>query len=187
MFKRRNPRPFFARLREYVWPSLGWRRMAIYTAHRIKRLPGSTYSIAAGFACGAAISFTPFIGFHFLLGALLAWIMGGNIMASAIGTAVGNPWTFPFIWYWTFHFGSWLLGFGFGATQLPENLSLGHIFNHPLEVLLPMTVGGIPTGLLAWFVCYWPIYRMVDGYRRARQHRIERRARRAEQGARVRR
>jgi uncharacterized protein (DUF2062 family) len=176
MFKRRKRRPLFARLREFVWPSLGWRRMAVYTGHRIKRMPGSTYSIAAGIACGAAISCTPFIGFHFLLSALLAWIVGGNIMASAIGTAFGNPWTLPFIWYWTFHFGSWMLGYGFGASQLPEHLTIGYIFDNPLAVLLPMSIGSIPTGAAAWVAFYWPVRRMVEGYKRARQFRLARRA-----------
>ena len=65
---------------------------------RLKRLQGTPYSIATGFACGVAISFTPFIGFHMILAALTAWLIRGNIIASAIGTIVGNPWTFPFIW-----------------------------------------------------------------------------------------
>jgi hypothetical protein len=36
---------------------------------------------------------------HFVLSALLAYIARANIIASAIGTVVGNPWTFPFIWW----------------------------------------------------------------------------------------
>ncbi|MFR8207121.1 MAG: DUF2062 domain-containing protein [Alphaproteobacteria bacterium] len=34
------------------------------------------------------------MGFHLLLAALTAWIIRGNILASALGTAAGNPWTF---------------------------------------------------------------------------------------------
>ena len=45
--------------------------------HRIKRLPGTPQSIAAGVACGVAASFTPFIGLHFVLAALFAWLVGG--------------------------------------------------------------------------------------------------------------
>ena len=51
---------------ELVWPSMGWRRLATYAAFRISRLPNSPRQIATGFALGAAISFTPFIGFHIL-------------------------------------------------------------------------------------------------------------------------
>ena len=51
------------------------------------RLPGTPYDIAAGFACGAAISFTPFIGFHVVLGMVIARLIKANMVAALIGTA----------------------------------------------------------------------------------------------------
>ena len=57
-----------------IWPTIGWKRLLRYWVIRITRLPGSVYSISAGFACGAAISFTPFVGLHFILGALFVKI-----------------------------------------------------------------------------------------------------------------
>ena len=54
--------------------------------------------------------FTPFVGFHFVLAAITAWIVRGNILASAIGTAAGNPWTFPFIWVSVLYTGRKILG-----------------------------------------------------------------------------
>src|SRR3546814_7251488 len=88
MFKRRIPLPFHRRARSFLWPRGGWRRSGTYVAHRLRRLPGPPYRIAAGFASGAAISFTPFIGLHFVLATLLALCIRGNIVASAIGTMV---------------------------------------------------------------------------------------------------
>lgn len=44
------------------------------------------------------MSFTPFIGFHFVLAAAVTMMMCSNLIASAVGTVVGNPITFPFIW-----------------------------------------------------------------------------------------
>lgn len=177
MFRRRIPLPAHRRLREILWPSLGWGRAARYVGHRLGRLPGSPYRIAAGFACGAAVSFTPFIGFHFVLGAGLALLLRGNVIASAIGTAVGNPWTFPLIWTWTFHFGRWLLG-EVGQTSIyPEHMSLSFIFDRPWQVLWPMTIGGLPTGVVAWFVFYWPVRSLVAQYQKARRWRVRRKAR----------
>ncbi|RMD61507.1 MAG: DUF2062 domain-containing protein [Alphaproteobacteria bacterium] len=150
---------------------MGWRRTTAYLAHRVRRLPGTPYRIAAGFACGAAISFTPFIGFHFIGAALLALLVRGSVVASAIGTVVGNPWTFPFIWAWTYTFGNWLLG-GPAITTLPDGLSFDYIFNHPMEVLWPMTVGGIPTAVVAWFAFFWPIRAAVAEYQLLRHQRI---------------
>ena len=37
--------------------------------------------------------------FHILLAMLLALLIRGNLIASGIGTVVGNPWTFPLIWF----------------------------------------------------------------------------------------
>lgn len=175
MFKRRIPLPFHKRAGAFFWPRGGWLRSGTYVAHRLRRLPGTPYRIAAGFACGAAISFTPFIGLHFVLSAGLALLLRGSVIASAIGTAIGNPWTFPFIWLWTYSLGRWVLGSAHRLTVQPEDFSFGHIFEHPLEVLLPMTVGGVPTAIVAWFVFFWPLQRTIAGYQRARAWRLRKR------------
>ena len=138
MFRRRKNMTILQRSREFVWPRMGWLRAGTYIRHRVARLPGSPYSIAAGLACGAAVSFTPFIGLHFVLAALIAWLIGGNLIASAIGTVVGNPWTFPFVWWGTLRLGELILGSS-RATSIPERISLHYIFDHP-----------------CWGVCGWP-------------------------------
>jgi uncharacterized protein (DUF2062 family) len=174
MFKRRHPLPIHQRAGGWLWPRIGWRRSGAYVAHRLRRLPGTPYRIAAGFASGAAVSFTPFIGLHFVLAALLALVVRGNLLAAAIGTVVGNPWTFPLIWLWTYTLGSWIMGDS-GLTVLPENLSFHHFVDRPLEVFLPMVVGGIPTAVIAWFVFFWPLQSTVAEYQKARRRRLRKR------------
>src|SRR5918994_7101736 len=98
MFRGRHPIPLWRRLRGWLWPHIGWRRLGTYLVKRLTRLPGTPHSIAAGFACGTAISFTPFIGLHTLLSVLLSFLLRGNYLAAVVGTLVGNPWTFPVIW-----------------------------------------------------------------------------------------
>ncbi len=175
MFKRRHRPSQLSRVRDLLWPRAGWRRSAAYLAHRVRRLSGTPYSIAAGFACGAAISFTPLIGLHFALAALLAWRIGGNLLASAIGTVVGNPWTFPFIWLWIYEFGGWMLGIS--GNDLPAGVGFTFIFDHPGQVFLPMLVGSLPTSLVAWFVFYWLLLGMVESYQRRRAKRRRGKAR----------
>jgi len=150
--------------------------------HRLARIPGSSYAIAAGFACGAAVSFTPFIGLHFLLAALLAWIIGGNILTSAMGTAVGNPWTFPFIWIAIYQVGCWLLGMPTADDLLGviyatlDQYSMLEIVRSPLvtlgpliqSTLLPMFVGGLLLGSLVWIVIFWPVEKLVREYKHKR-------------------
>ena len=187
LFRRREKLSLLARLRRFVWPRMGWGRIFRYWTFKLKRLQGSPYAIACGFACGASVSFTPFIGFHFILAAVLAWVLRGNIIASAIGTAVGNPWTFPFIWAGIMWIGTWILGYERGQ-DLPEELTFGAIFEEPGTVLLPMLVGGLPTGVIVWILFFFPIRRVVGNYqhhrqaRRLRRRRVLEEERRAKEG-----
>lgn len=158
------------RIQGILWPRIGWRRTASYFLHRVRRLPGSPHTIAAGFACGAAISFTPFIGLHFVLAALLAWVIGGNVIASAFGTVVGNPWTFPIIWIGIYRLGSLMIG-GEVGHGLPESLSITYIFDHPVAVLLPMSLGGIMAGAVVWMAVYWSVLGVVAEYQQLRRRR----------------
>ena len=153
---------------------MGWNRVLRYWTFKLKRLQGSPYAIACGFACGAAVSFTPFIGFHFVIAAALAWMLRGNVIASAIGTAVGNPWTFPFIWAGILWIGTWILGYERGQ-ELPAEVTFGTIFERPETVLLPMLVGGLPVSVVVWLLIFFPIRRVVSNYQ---QHRVAKRLRR---------
>ena len=190
MFRRRTRPGLISRARDSVWPRKGWRRAAAYYAHRIKRLPGSPKSIAAGFACGAAVSFTPFVGLHFVFAALLAWIVGGNIIASLIGTAVGNPWTFPFIWVWIYELGIWMLGWD-AAQGAADQIAFADVFaqlfvsalrfdfagfvKYVWPVVWPMFVGGVATSAVIWMAVYWPVRGAVAEYQILRHRRIVKR------------
>ncbi len=197
MFGRRHPLPIYRRVREFVWPSGGWHRASLYVAHRVRRLPGTPYRIAAGFACGAAISFTPFMGFHLVGAVLLAVILRGSVVASLIGTTVGNPWTFAVIWPSIYNLGHWMLGENpvIAQSQEPDFISLftglirallefdlAYIIDHVSPVLWPMTVGGIPTALVAWVVFFWPVRGLVAEYQHARSRLMRRKKRSARQG-----
>ena len=155
---------------------MSWGRILRYWTFKLKRLQGSPYAIACGFACGAAVSFTPLIGFHFILAAVLAWALRGNIIASAIGTAVGNPWTFPFIWAGIIWLGTWILGYERGQ-ELPADMTIGTIFEEPGTVLLPMLVGGLPVAVIVWVLFFFPIRRVVGNYQYHRQAKRLRRRR----------
>ncbi|MBC8337217.1 MAG: DUF2062 domain-containing protein [Rhodospirillales bacterium] len=186
MFKRRNPLSLGTRLLNFLWPSIGWRRAGAYSLHRLARIPGSAYSIAGGFACGAAISFTPFVGLHFILSAILAWIIRANILASAIGTAVGNPWTFPFIWTWLYQTGNWMIsGKALEGNKTPKfsevfghmmeamlSLDIGYLVETAVPVFWPMLVSSVPTGFVIWWVFYLPLKYVVQRYQDRRMEKL---------------
>jgi hypothetical protein len=132
---------------------------------RLRQLKGTPYSVAAGFACGVAISFTPFIGFHLILAAITAWIIRGNIVSSAIGTLVGNPWTFPFIWVAVLSTGNYLLGHGSidnvnflkifeKAGEAVMTFKFKNFGHDAWPIIYPMMIGCIPYYIISWFVSY---------------------------------
>lgn len=193
LFQRRRSLHLMQRLKHFVWPRTGWRRAGEYIWHRLSRLHGSPHSIAIGFAAGVFASFTPFMGFHFMIGFALAYALRGSLIASAFGTFVGNPLTFPFIWVVTYKLGAFLLGIEHPVAEVEVELSTNAwwmVVHDPTglwKVLLkdvwtlirPMTVGGVPLGSLAGFACYFPVKYIVAAYQHRRRERLGKRARRA--------
>lgn len=187
MFRRRKSPGAGYHLRNFFWPNIGWRRSFTYFGHRVGRLKGSRYAIAAGFAFGAAISFTPLVGLHIVTAALFAWIARANVIASAIGTLVGNPWTFPIIWVWIYQLGRWM-GVGEHAGERIEFATLfGNIVRATLRFDLaylqesawpifgPMLAGSIPTAIVAWLISYYVARSLLRAYQAARLARLHRR------------
>lgn len=178
------------RLRTVVWPRRSlWRSLQYYTK-RVLRLTATPHAIAGGVAAGVFASFTPFLGFHFLLAAALAWIIGGNLVASAFGTAIGNPLTFPFIWGATLETGKLIL-YGRQPSEL-ATVHLGEMMRHlhfselwqPL--LKPMSVGALPLGLTFAVGFYIATRWALVTFREQRRRRLADRARRraaVQQGA----
>lgn len=147
-------------MKEILWPTMSMKRVARYYRNRVARLPGTPHSIAAGFAAGAAVSFTPLVGFHFVLGALVAYVLRGNLIASAIGTAVGNPWTFPFIWLAIYELG--IAIWPSETVAVPwEQLTLAYLSSHIGDVLVPMLIGGFIISLFVFPICYFLLRRTI--------------------------
>ena len=176
MFRRRYKIGLAGRLRGFLWPRAGWRRSFQYLLHRLGRMPGTPHSIAAGFACGVATSFTPLVGFHIVLAIFISWVIGGSFLSAVLGTLAGNPWTFPFIWYWIYHFGLWLgvaaaetehLQFGAFFSDLYDaalRLDMSYVIDQAWPLLAPMIVGGAITGLVVWLAFYFFLKPVLKAY-----------------------
>ncbi len=152
---------------------------------RVSRLSGSPHTVALGFSVGVFASFTPFMGFHFLIGFLLAYLLRGSMIASAFGTFVGNPVTFPFIWILTYRTGMFLLGMDVPETitiELPsaawwllfENPQLlwQQFWDQLWPLIRPMTVGGVPIGTMIGLAFYFPLRMVVTAYQNKRRARL---------------
>lgn len=174
MFKRREKPPIEERIREFVAPRRGWRRVYYYWRHRMQRLPDSPTRIALGFACGVYTSFTPFFGFHFVVAAALAWALRGNILASAIGTFAGNPLTFPFIVAASLEVGSLIMGLPIKVNLLDRSFveMVVVLLRNIDNLVIPYFVGGLIPGLAAAIVSFFLIRPLVATYQKRRRAKL---------------
>ena len=194
MFRRRKPLSALNQMRTFIWPERGFRRLFSYLFQRIIRLPGSPASIASGFAAGVAASFTPFLGLHFILAAALAMLFRGNVLASAIGTFFGNPWTFILIWLADYEVGLGIIrSLNYGADLHVLSIEeLGEIMGNALkfmsfsgaiswaemsrdleQVFMPLLIGGTVLGAVAGLISFLITLWVVKGWRLHRARRLE--------------
>lgn len=174
MFQRRKRRTSAQKLREFFWPSMGLRRLGTYYKHRMGRLPGTPYFIAAGLASGVAVSFTPFVGLHILIGGAICWAVRGSFVSMVLGTLLaGNPWTFPVIWVISFKLGHAMLGrVGRNAGEMTDQLNLALLLKNPEGLLAPMTLGSLPLSIFFWILSFYICRKVVAKYKTARLDRI---------------
>lgn len=179
LFRRRKPARLSEKLRELVWPRKGFMRSFRYFRMRLLRLSASPHSIATGFACGIALSWTPFLGFHLVLAIVVAYLLAGNLVAAALGTTVSNPATFPVISALTWETGKWLLGTNgekshIDLAALFESLDFAQLWE---PVLKPMLVGAIPFAAISSTLLYGLAFLAVRSFQRRRHLRLLERAR----------
>jgi uncharacterized protein (DUF2062 family) len=110
LFKRRERRSIFRFFYEVIFSLKGISRAIEYVGIRLKRIPDTPHKISLGMSCGIFASFTPLFGLHFLIAGLLSYLLRANVLASLIGTFVGNPITFPIITVFNLKLGEWILG-----------------------------------------------------------------------------
>ena len=194
VFRRRDRRSPLRALADFVLPGGGWGRAFLYVKHRVRRLPDSPERIARGIWAGVFTTFTPFYGLHFLVAAIIARMMNGNILASLSATFFGNPLTYVPIGVASLQTGHWLLGTEFdeevdkslvgkflaAGGDLKDNLVALfmdkpadwqglHLFYN--EVFYPYMIGGIIPGIICATVCYMlslPVIRVYQQRRRAK-------------------
>ena len=139
-----------------------------YVRKRILRLTATPHAVAAGVAAGVISSWTPFMGLHIVLALAIAYVVAGNLAAAALGTAFGNPLTFPLIWASTWEVGEVILRRDGPEKAAPLDLHrLLHSFDltHLWEpVLKPMLIGAIPLAAVSAIVIYGATYWAVHGF-----------------------
>jgi len=181
VFSRRQPPSYPSRVRNFIWPRSGLSRAWRYTMHRLARLRASPHALAMGCAVGAFVAFTPFIGLHFALAAIVAYVLRASVIASALGAALGNPLTLPFIWVASYNVGALFLGIDMKSAvdiHAPASL-LGDgpvafatmLWRGIAPVFLPIFIGSIPLGIVCAVICYAIVRTTVTQFKNLRKRR----------------
>lgn len=196
VFKRRDRRPILQMALDFFWPRGGWTRAFHYVKHRLRRLPGSPERIARGIWAGVFTTFTPFYGMHFVVAAIIARLVNGNLLAALLGTFFGNPLTYLPIGVISLKTGHFLLGTEFQegdkGTLIGKFANAGSdlftnfiaVFTdddmdwHGLsifwsEVFYPYLIGGILPGIAAASVAYYLSAPVIRAYQKRRAKQIQ--------------
>ena len=118
--------------------------------YKIVRIKDFPESVAIGLAWGAAVSFTPLLGFHLIICYTGTYLMKGNLIAATVGTIVGNPWTFPFFFYISYKFG---IFFYFEPLDNYE-FNINFLLNNFDDLFFPTLLGCLPIAILIWIITF---------------------------------
>ncbi len=194
IFRRRDRRPWWRIVADFLWPRGGWARAFTYVKHRLHRLPDPPERIARGIFAGVFTTFTPFYGLHFFIAAAIALVVRGNIPAALLATFFGNPLTYLPIGVVSLQTGHVILGRhtphedeisrSLGGKFLDAGEDLRHnlvaVFTdeqadwHGLgifydEVFFPYMIGGIVPGIVAGLAAYYISLPVVAAYQKRRR------------------
>ncbi len=192
MFKRRERRSIFRFFYEVIFSLKGISRAIEYVGIRLKRIPDTPHKISLGMSCGIFASFTPLFGLHFLIAGLLSYVLRANVLASLIGTFIGNPLTFPIITVFNIKLGEWILGSNeyssgdggkifegfldfifliykslFTEGSIGEN-SVPRMNEFLYGVFIPYSLGGLILGILIAIISYFLLRPLVSTYQKKR-------------------
>ena len=169
MFRSRNS-SYMNKIKNVLWPKKGFQRSFYYLRERVSRMSASTHALSLGIACGAAASMTPFLGLHFIIAALMAYILRGNLFTSAIGTIIGNPWSFPLIWAADNYVGGWIIT-QFGLEGWIASLTSSAGPDMPMAFFFKVTIGGVVLAILSFPIYYGLSYWGLASWRTHRARR----------------
>ncbi|GIW71687.1 MAG: hypothetical protein KatS3mg102_1229 [Planctomycetota bacterium] len=180
------------RIQSHRWRWLG---ALLGGLKRVLQLEDTPESIARGVALGLVIAFTPTVGIQMVLVLIIHTLARANRLAGIAMVWLTNPLTVVPVYWWDYVLGSWLLArpriplerfrelfaleqTGFFAQFFEFLRNVGEL---GLDVLGPMALGGLLTGLALALPAYpltlWLVRQERAALERLRRLRAARRAR----------
>ena len=114
--------------------------------------------IAAGFAVGVFISFTPFFTFHTIIAISAAFILRLNKLTCVTGSWVNTPITVLPVLGVSYKLGRFLLGLPPGELHV-RGLEWGLLKSEAASLLLGSSILGFVAAVASYFICYYLVVR----------------------------
>lgn len=132
-----------------------WKKR-LYSILSLDSHPGH---IAAGFAVGVFISFTPFFGLHTPIAIAAAFLLRLNKLTCITGAWVNTPLTVVPILGVSYKLGRFLRGRPVGELALSGGLEWHNLERHAASLILGSSILGFVAAVLSYFVCYYLVVR----------------------------
>lgn len=133
-----------------------WKKR-LYTILSLDSHPGH---IAAGFAVGVFISFTPFIGLHTPMAIAVAFLFRLNKITCITGAWINTPITVVPILGLSYKLGRFLRGRPVNELPLLGSVVEWHnIEKYAKSIILGTSILGFVAAVIAYFVCYYLVVR----------------------------
>ena len=114
--------------------------------------------IAAGFAVGVFISFTPFFGMHTLFAIAAAFVFRLNKLTCVTGSWVNTPLTVLPVLGISYKLGRVLRGLPAKELHV-KGLEWQHLKGYAASLLLGTSIFGFFAAIVAYFLCYYLVVR----------------------------
>lgn len=140
-----------------------------YICDRIRsilKLDDPPHRLAAAFALGIFIAFSPWLGLHIASCFVLAWLFRLNKVVVLTASFINNPWTIVPMYAFCLWFGFKITGSGSAIPHIAwSELNLTRAYMILKPYLWPFVAGTLATGLIVAAVFYGVIYWAVMRYR----------------------
>lgn len=151
-----------------------WDHTRHFVYHHVLHADDPPHRLALGVAIGMFVTFTPTVGVQMALTLSLAWLLGANKIVGLPLVWISNPATLVPIYYGVYLVGCACMGTSSIGWEWWQQLSspppgwwptVQFFWSKLIEVLAPLTVGGVIVGLATAIPSYYATYFAVRAYR----------------------
>jgi len=134
---------------------------------KVVRLGDTPENIAKGMALGLFIGMTPTMGFQMPIALAAAALLRQNKISSLLGVWITNPLTAPAIYFFNYKVGAFAMQ---TKVDFPHNATLCNLLSMGSNIVIPIWVGGVVTGVVSGGLGYFVTLRSVRIYRAKRDY-----------------